>query len=116
MNTGRKLTYMLEDNDLPGYTRTSESREQFIASPVRIDSSTREHSEHAVSLFSSNGRPWVTLTLVSNAPTGGKIPVYFTGDMVRGSAELVLDGPHKIHSVFAEVRSIQVILYSILLD
>ncbi|KAF8606406.1 hypothetical protein BDV93DRAFT_520706 [Ceratobasidium sp. AG-I] len=82
----------MEDTDLPP-----------ITSPVRLDSGILEPSEHAASLFSSNGRPWVTLSLVSNAPAGSKVPVYFSGDTVHGSAEIVLDGPHKIHSVVAEV-------------
>lgn len=92
---------MAEDNDLPSYTRTSE---QSVSSPTRRDSGAREPVEHTDSLFSSNGRPWVTLHLISNAPAGSKFPMYYSGDAVRGTAELILDGPHTIHSVVAEVR------------
>jgi hypothetical protein len=75
----------LEGEVLPGYT------------PLR------ESQEHLSSLPDRNGRPWVTLRLLSEAPAGSKFPVCFNGGAVSGSAQIDLDSPQTIHSVVVEV-------------
>ncbi|KAG8764354.1 hypothetical protein FRC12_008150 [Ceratobasidium sp. 428] len=77
----------LEDEILPGYTAAS-----------------REPHEHLNSGLDQGGKPWLTLRLLSDAPAGSKLPVYFSGSSVRGSASINLTRPQTIRSVTVEVR------------
>ncbi|KAG8693923.1 hypothetical protein FRC09_010175 [Ceratobasidium sp. 395] len=76
----------LEDELLPGYTAAS-----------------REPHEHLNLGLDQGGKPWLTLRLLSDAPAGSKLPVYFSGSSVRGSASINLTRPQTIRSVTVEV-------------
>ncbi|KAG8683696.1 hypothetical protein FRC08_014129, partial [Ceratobasidium sp. 394] len=75
-----------EDEVLPGYTTSREPHEHLNSAPNR------------------NGQPWLTLRLLSEAPAGSKLPVYFSAGSVRGSAQINLDSPQTIRCVAVEVR------------
>ncbi|KAG9120385.1 hypothetical protein FRC07_004143, partial [Ceratobasidium sp. 392] len=81
------LVLPAEDEELPGYTPT------------------REPHEHINSLLNRNGQPWMSLKLLSEAPTGSKFPAYFNGGTVRGLASIFLESPQTIRSVTIEVRA-----------
>ncbi|KAF8606404.1 hypothetical protein BDV93DRAFT_604391 [Ceratobasidium sp. AG-I] len=74
------------DDELPGYTPA------------------REPHEHLNTQLNRNGKPWMTLRLLSDAPVGSKFPVYFDGGTVRGSAQIDLDSVQTIRSVVVEVK------------
>ncbi|CAE6423224.1 unnamed protein product [Rhizoctonia solani] len=80
----------LAGEELPGYAPTS----------------PREPHEHVNSLFNKNSRPWVTLRLLSDAPTGNKFPVYYDKGTVQGSVQIRLESPQTIRSVLVKVEGV----------
>ncbi|KAI0761342.1 hypothetical protein BD413DRAFT_647290 [Trametes elegans] len=88
------------DADLPQYSRTSTT-----ASISTTGSRTaRPLAERVYHLTSSNGTPWLTLTMSCRTPAPNSLPLFRQDEAIQGSVILSLEKSEPIISVFVELK------------
>ena len=66
---------------------------------------SRPPVEHRYHLTNSNGHPWLTLKVVSNAPASTFLPTFHAGETINGSVMLSLSKEDSIKAVSIQVRT-----------
>ena len=82
---------------LPSYTAN-----QSLSRPPR-----RELAVHTFELKDGKGRPWLTLSVSSRAPSPSCIPHFYEGDEVRGVVNINLEKEMQVKSVTVMVSDAQ---------
>ncbi|RPD60671.1 hypothetical protein L226DRAFT_473994 [Lentinus tigrinus ALCF2SS1-7] len=89
------------DPELPQYSRSS-TRPRDPRPSVGSRSSSRV-SEHTYHLTDSKGRQWLSLKVMSTAPSSGYLPAFYEGDAVGGSVTLHREKEDSIKSISVQV-------------
>ncbi|KAJ7778581.1 hypothetical protein DFH07DRAFT_876169 [Mycena maculata] len=89
-------TFLASTSSLPAYSaRRSEG------GPV---SGSRGSTEHIFSLQDKKKKPWITLKVLSSAPTSASLPTFLEGNRIEGCVELDLSNGEKITGASVLIR------------
>lgn len=97
------------DPELPQYARSSTRPRDprpsvgSSSSGSRRNSASRAPSEHSYHLTDSKGRQWLSLKVISNAPSSGYLPAFYEGDAIGGSVSLHREKEDSIKSISVQV-------------
>ncbi|KAI0704174.1 hypothetical protein C8T65DRAFT_654104 [Cerioporus squamosus] len=97
------------DPELPQYARSSTRPRNprpsagSSSSGSHRSSASRAPSEHSYHLTDSKGRQWLTLKVISSAPSSGYLPAFYEGDAIGGSVTLHREKEDSIKSISVQV-------------
>ncbi|KAI0672161.1 hypothetical protein C8Q78DRAFT_730210 [Trametes maxima] len=91
------------DTELPQYTRSLTPRSNSSPGSRSTQVPNRTPTEHYYHLTSSKSRPWLTLKVISKAPTSTYLPAFYQGEAMQGTVTLTLDKEEPIKSVSVQV-------------
>jgi hypothetical protein len=68
-------------------------------------------TEHIMELANGKNRPWAMFRVFSSARSPEQIPLFYEGESITGSVELILQNSDPIHSISITVFTVPLLAY-----